>query len=96
MADQALRRSGVDRRGWVYLGSSTVAVLATGLLLGAAAYVVVAAAAIGAWVTRQHPVVRWTLTAVTLSLLAALLAGLPVGGTGHTSGGGPTLPASRP
>jgi hypothetical protein len=95
MAEQSLPRRwlGVDRRSRVYLGASVVAVVVTGLVAGAIAYAVLAAAAAGAWITRQHPVVRWTLTALAGILIAALLLGLATGSARSGSRVGPPTPA---
>jgi uncharacterized membrane protein YedE/YeeE len=82
------RRFGVDRRGWRYLGAAAVGTVAAGLIAAVAAYLVLAGAAVGAWATRQQPIVRWTLTLLAFALVAGTVVGL---GThvGASSTGGP-------
>jgi hypothetical protein len=82
-------RVGVDRRGWVYLGGALGATLVAGFIAPILAYLVLAGTAIGAWVTRQHAVVRWTLTLLALAVIAALLLGFSASTAGHGSTGGP-------
>jgi hypothetical protein len=98
MAEQAFSRLrfGLDRRGRLYLGGTAVAVLVLGLLAGAVAYAALAAAAIGAWLTRQQALVRWTLSILAGVLIAGLILGLAVGGTGSATHGGPVSPVPRP
>jgi hypothetical protein len=91
-ASFASRRVDVDRRGWTYLGGTLLAALGASFIASILAYVVLAGAAIGAWVTRQHAVVRWTLTLLAVALVAALVLGFSVGTTGHGSRGGPITP----
>lgn len=89
-ADPAARRGGVGRRGWLFLATTVLAVCLTGLVLGVVAYAVLAGAAVAAWVTRQHPLIRWTLTVLAGALLVALALGL--GGTvQHGSTVGPVV-----
>lgn len=87
------RRFGVDRRGRRYLGAAVLATVAAGLVAAVAAYAVLAGAAVVAWVTRQQPIVRWTLTLLAFALVAGTVLGLS-GHVGATSTGGPER--SRP
>jgi hypothetical protein len=88
----AIRRIGEDRRGWIYLGGTAVAAVAAGFIASIVVYAVVAGAAIGAWVTRQTAVVRWSLTVLAVALIVALVLGFSGSATGHGSTGGPTAP----
>lgn len=85
----ATLRTGIDRRGWVYLAGSVGTAIVAGFIAPVLAYVALAAAAAGAWITRQHAAVRWTLSLVAVGLIAGLVLGLSVGGAGHGSRGGP-------
>jgi hypothetical protein len=98
MAENTLppRGVGVGRRGLVYLAGAAAAVLTAALVVGVLAYLVLAGAAAGAWLTRQQAVVRWTLTVLAVGLVVLLVLGLAVGGPGATTRGGPTAPAPGP
>jgi hypothetical protein len=85
----ANRRVDIGRRGWIYLGGTFLAALGASFVVSILAYVVLAGAATGAWATRQHAVVRWTLTVIALALTAALVLGFSAGTAGHGSRGGP-------
>jgi hypothetical protein len=89
----ASRRGAVDRRGWSYLGGAVVATLVAGLFVPILAYAVLAGAAIGAWVTQQHAVIRWTLTVLAVVLVAALVLGFA--GSTEVSHGSTRGPITR-
>jgi hypothetical protein len=82
------RAGGVGRRGWRYLAGAVVATIAAGFVAPVLSYAVLTGAAIGAWVTRQDAIVRWTLTLLALVLVAALVLGFSATAD-HGSTGGP-------
>jgi hypothetical protein len=85
----AARHTTIERRGWAYLVSSVAAAIVAGFIAPVLAYVVLAAAAAGAWITGQQAVVRWALTVLALGLVVGLVLGLSAGGVGQGSAGGP-------
>jgi hypothetical protein len=79
----------VDRRGWTYLAGAAVASLIAVLTVPLLCSAVLAAAAAGAWATKQRPLIRWTLTLLAAFLIAALVFGIATASVQHGSHGGP-------